>query len=156
MAYKKLYRVKLDAAALELHKAYIGTSIINGYLAHDGKIQKYRLGDAKKKAYNWDGKIELYKSGVLDVLHKVSMTQIPANALLFGVEQALEGREMFTDADSDNTEAIYSGDVFEAILNEDIELKKRNKKKGLDAKTLFQLEELAEFIDTEYVQITNS
>lgn len=93
-------------------------------------------------------------TGVKKVMHKVGMTQIPENALLDGVVRSMEGREMFVDADSTNTERIYSGDVFEAILGEDAQLDKGHLMK-LNKKTLHQLEELAKLVGTEYVQITN-
>ena len=89
-------------------------------------------------------------------MEKVSMMQIPESALLPSVVLELKGREAFTDTDATLMERIYTGEVFEAILGEQGELKKgftggiRMSKKALN-----QLEELAKLVDTDYVQITN-
>ena len=91
-------------------------------------------------------------SDIRTVLHKVSMTQIPENALLDRVVNELKGREMFVDTDEDLGERIYSGDVFEAILNEFGEME--DTPMYPPKKVMEQLAELAELIDTEYVQIT--
>ena len=93
-------------------------------------------------------------SKLKNVIGKVRISQIPENALVHGVVKALSGREMFTDTDEDLGERIYSGDVFEAILGEDSETPENSPLK-LDKKAVMQLEELAEIIDTEYVQIIN-
>ena len=89
------------------------------------------------------------KSDLQKVMSRVSMIQIPENALLDGVVKALSGREMFVDADNSLNERIYSGDVAEQILGEVGEGLK------LDKKTISQLEELVGLIDSEYFQITN-
>jgi hypothetical protein len=86
------------------------------------------------------------------VITKVSITQIPENALIDGVVKQLRGREMFTDADPDLGERIYSGDVFEAILGELGEME--DSPLYPNEKTITQLEELAKLINTEYVQVT--
>jgi len=88
-----------------------------------------------------------------DVIGKVTISQIPENALVDGVVKALSGREMFNDVDNDLGERLYSGDVFEAILGEDCEMPTNSPLK-LNSKTISQLEELVKIIDTEYVQIT--
>ena len=90
-------------------------------------------------------------SKLSDVLHKVSMIQIPENALLHGVVKELEGRECFKDADEDLNERIYTGDIFQAIASE-IEQMGESVMRPSD-KVIAQIEELAELIDTEYVQI---
>lgn len=82
----------------------------------------------------------------------VSMTQIPHTYFLQGVLKQLNGRECFLDTDNDLNETIYSGDIFEAILSEQEEMKgiileEKNKD------VLEQLEYLAKNISTEYVQI---
>jgi hypothetical protein len=94
------------------------------------------------------------KSTLKKVIHKVSVTQIPENALLRDVISELRGREMFVDADPSNTERIYSGDIFEAILNEQEGLT-GSLYRSLNKKAVGQLEELAKLVNTEYVQITN-
>ena len=91
-------------------------------------------------------------SDIKTVLHKVSMTQIPENALLDRVVKELEGRECFKDTDEDLRERIYTGDVFEAILGELGEME--DTPMYPPNKVMEQLAELAELIDTEYVQIT--
>jgi hypothetical protein len=89
---------------------------------------------------------------IKNVLHKVSMTQIPENALLDRVVRELRGREMFVDTDEDLGERIYSGDVFEAILGEFGELE--DTPMYPEKKVMEQLLELAELIESDYVQIT--
>ena len=91
-------------------------------------------------------------SDIKTVLHKVSMTQIPENALLDRVVKELEGRECFKDTDEDLRERIYTGDVFEVILGELGEME--DTPMYPPNKVMEQLAELAELIDTEYVQIT--
>ena len=91
--------------------------------------------------------------GIKNVINKAGISQIPENALLDEIVRELDGREMFTDADPTNKERLYSGDIFEQIASEQAQLNdgsllKRSKK------ALQQLDELAELIDTEYVQIT--
>lgn len=150
----RLYRVKLGAAALHLHRAYIevGNLTKDGYLAVNGKIQSYSIGDAKKKAYNWDGKIEHYKNPLLEAITKVEMTQIGENALSHGVICALRGREAFKDADENNRERIYVGCVFNDILTEYEGLGENHPAKK-DMETIEQLELLASIVYTDYVQI---
>lgn len=91
-------------------------------------------------------------SDIKSVLTKVTITQIPENALLDRVVRELKGREMFVDTDEDLGERIYSGDVFEAILGEFGELE--DTPMYPQKKVMEQLEELAELIDTDYIQIT--
>ena len=91
-------------------------------------------------------------SDIKTVLHKVSMTQIPENALLDRVVKELGGRECFIDTDEDLGERIYTGDVFEAILGEFGEME--DTPMYPSKKVMEQLVELAELVDTEYVQIT--
>jgi hypothetical protein len=92
-------------------------------------------------------------SNIKTVLNKVSMMQIPENALLHGVVQALDGRQVFRDADNSLDEHIFNGDIFAAILGEQSEMG-GSPFRIKDKKTLDQLEELAELIDTDYVMIT--
>lgn len=87
-------------------------------------------------------------SDLKSVLHKVTITQIPENALLDSVIKELNGREMFIDADDTLGERMYAGDVFEAIASELAETD------NYSLKLMAQLDELAMLIDTEYVQIT--
>jgi len=86
----------------------------------------------------------------------VKMTQIPESYLTKETLKALNGREAFSDTDTDLDEKIYTGDIFEAIFCEEMEnggnplslLRIR------DEATLNQLEELAREVVTEYIQIT--
>jgi hypothetical protein len=89
-----------------------------------------------------------------DVLHKVSMTQIPENALLDRVVKELEGRECFKDTDEDLGERIYNGDVFSQILGEFGEIE--GTPMYPQKKVMEQLNELNELIDTDYIQIVMS
>jgi hypothetical protein len=86
------------------------------------------------------------------VLNKVSMTQIPEDALLHRVVKELEGREVFTDTAIDLGEQIYSGDVFSQILGELAELEGTSMYP--QKKVMEQLNELNELIDTDYIQVT--
>ena len=91
-------------------------------------------------------------SNIKSVLNKISIVQIPENALLHGVVKLLVGRESFIDADSDLCERIYSGDIFEAIAGELAEMK--DSPLYPSKKTIDQIEELANLIDSEYIQVT--
>lgn len=91
-------------------------------------------------------------SNIKRVLRPVSMTQIPENALLDRVVSELRGRECFIDTDEDLGERIYTGDVFEAILGEFGEME--GTPMYPQKKVMEQLLELAELIESDYVQIT--
>ena len=91
-------------------------------------------------------------SNIKTVLRPVSMIQIPENALLDRVVRELRGRECFIDTDEDLGERIYNGDVFEAILGEFGEME--DTPMYPPKKVMEQLLELAELIDSDYVQIT--
>lgn len=87
------------------------------------------------------------------VISKLDIQTIPENALLDGVVNALKGREAFKDADIDNYERMYHGDIFEAIASEQAEL--RGSSLAIkDKKVLDQLEALSELIYADYVLIT--
>lgn len=86
------------------------------------------------------------------VITKLSIIQIPENAILDRIVRELRGREMFVDTDEDLGERIYSGDVFETILNEFGEME--DTPMYPPKKVMEQLVELRDLIDTEYVQIT--
>ncbi len=133
------YKVKLNGnntARLDQQK--------DGYLANFDRIAFYSKGEAITKARMFGGKIEAVE--LSKVFNTVKMIQIPENSLLDGVVKELQGRESFVDTDEDLNEKIYTGDVFEAILSED--------SGQLKTKVVKQLEELAQLIDSEYVQIT--
>lgn len=94
------------------------------------------------------------KTKLKAVLNKVSMVQIPENVLMHGVVKALSGRESFCDVDTDLNERIYTGDVFEAILGENAQLRSGCPMK-VHKKVEKQLEELAKLCGKyEYVQVT--
>jgi len=87
-----------------------------------------------------------------DVLHTVSMIQIPENALLHGVTKELTGREEFMDTDDLLNEKIFRADVFDEILGEQGELD--GNPMQLSKKVLDQLEELRDLTgEVEYVHI---
>jgi hypothetical protein len=120
----------------------------------DGLPYVYTRGEALKKARMFGGgSVELLELST--VLHKVSMIQIPENGLLHGVIKELSGREMFNDADHDNTERIYSGDIFGQILEETLQ-REDTGFSPVSQKVIDQLNYLNQMCDAEYVQITNS
>jgi hypothetical protein len=141
------YKVKL----LDGHNARPDQVSNTGYLGNEESESIYTRGEALKKARMFKGKIELV--GLSKALTKVSMTQIPQDALADWVVRQLQGREMFEDTDTELAEKIYSGDVFEAILCEYAELE--DSPLYPQEKYMKQLDELAQMVDTEYVQLTN-
>ena len=73
----------------------------------------------------------------------IQVVEIPVKFLRKGVLKALDGREMYTDAEiEESDEKIYAGDVFEAISCEDAEIPTGNPLK-LSAEDLKQVKELA-------------
>lgn len=159
---KNRYRVKLteDKAKALNKKAKKDksstVSVINGYLAAYDVIQDYSRQEAIKKAGWFDGTIEHIKSVIAKNLTSATLQQIGENVLLEGVLKVLNGREAFNDADyPNNTERIYHGDVFEAILGENAEIKDDSVMKITDKAVLDQLEELSIFVDADYLQIVN-
>lgn len=97
-------------------------------------------------------------SKIKTVMTRMSIMTIPENALLFGVEKLLKGRESFKDTDKTLNEVIYQGDIFETIA---CELEKD--KVFLSAcmmyppqKVIDLLDELAMLVDTDYVLITKA
>ncbi len=96
-------------------------------------------------------------SELKSVINVVTMTQIPENALVHGVVRQLQDREAFRDVDITLNERIYQGDVFESILSENLQMLETCSPFAItDIKTLIQLAELAELIDTDYVMVTMS
>lgn len=83
----------------------------------------------------------------------VKMTQIPESYLTKELLKALRGRELFCDTDAELDEKIYSGDVFEAIFEEEGE-NGGSPFRIKDEATLAQIEKLSIEIKTEYIQIT--
>jgi len=123
----------------------------DGYLGIDGYPQIYTRGEGLKKARMFGGG-KLEPIGISKVVTKLTMLQIPENALLHDIVKLLSGRESFLDADSDNNERIYTGDIFESIFCEMFE--------GIDSgfsttseKVMEQLNELSQICDADYVQI---
>lgn len=140
------YKVKL----LEGHSARPDQVSNTGYLGNEESETIYTRGEALKKARMFKGKIE--PVALSKALRTVSMTQINEDALSDWVVRQLRGREAFEDTDSELGEKIYTGDVFETILCEYAELE--DSPLYPQAKHMKQLDELAQMIDTEYVQIT--
>jgi hypothetical protein len=140
---------------VKLHTPREGIANSEGYLSDiDGLTLVYTRGEALKKARMFGGgKVELLD--LSKVLHKVSMIQIPENALLHEVVKELSGREMFNDADPDNTERIYSGDIFGQILEETLQ-REDTGFSPVPQKVIDQLNYLNQMCDAEYVQITNA
>ena len=138
------YKVKLSDG----HNARPDQVSNTGYLGNVESESIYTRGEALKKARMFNGKIELV--GLSKALTKASMTQIPQDVLADWVVRQLQGREMFEDTELG--EKIYSGDVFEAILGEYAELEETPMYP--QEKYMKQLDELAQMVDTEYVQLT--
>lgn len=139
------YKVKL----LEGHSARPDQVSNTGYLGNEESETIYTRGEALKKARMFKGKIE--PVALSKALRTVSMTQINEDALSDWVVRQLRGREAFEDTDSELGEKIYTGDVFETILCEYAELE--DSPLYPQAKYMKQLDELAQMVDTEYVQI---
>jgi len=94
-------------------------------------------------------------SELKSVINVITMTQIPEMALIWGVERELRGRETFKDANPTHNERIYHGSIFKTLLEENAQLVETCSPFAIgDKKTLRQLAELAELIDTDYVMIT--
>jgi len=110
------------------------------------------MSNEKHTPKNKEMGITQKSKNIKKVLYKVSMTQIPENTLLHRVVKELEGRECFQDTNEDLGERIYFGDVFSQILGEFCEMEGTSMYP--QKKVIEQLEELANIIDTEYVQIT--
>ena len=88
---------------------------------------------------------------------KVSCTDIPNNVLLKGVLEELRGREIMEDIEYD--EQLYSGDVFEAIASEWVELIEADENHKqifrITQEMIDQVDNLAEVIETELIRIVN-
>jgi hypothetical protein len=151
---KRKYKVKLPADAIVKFGLTEGDTIVNGYLAFCGEVQIYDLKDANKKAYNWEGTKECYTSDILTDLTDGTIQRISYNVLTSGVLKALAGREAFKDADPSLGELIYHGDVFEAILSENAQLKESGSILAIgDEKTLQQLDDLSRFVSADYLHV---
>jgi hypothetical protein len=128
------------------------------------KINYHLFGSFKNNTYLYTNQLKHHNmptgiripkpTGIKDVMTRMTIMTIPENALLDGVERLLAGRESFKDTDKTLNEKVYQGDVFEAILGEVEGLK--GSPMYPSQKTLGQLEELAEFVDTDYVLITKA
>lgn len=94
-------------------------------------------------------------SNLKSVITKVSMIQIPEDAILHRIVEDLKGREAFVDVDDSQNEKIYYGDVFEVIGSEYGEFKKKQSSLCPQEKVFNQIDELAKLSDSEYVQIIN-
>lgn len=140
------YKVKLN----EGHTARPDQVSTTGYLGNESSESIYTRGEALKKARMFNGKIVLVE--LSRYLTKATFTQIPQSALLDKVIKELDGREMFIDTEPSLGERIYSGDVFEAILGEFGELE--DTPMFIQETVMKQLDELAQMVDTDYVQIT--
>jgi hypothetical protein len=81
----------------------------------------------------------------------IQMVEIPIKFLREGVLRVLNGRETYSDTDSDINEKVYNGDVFDAILNEQDGLSSGMQINAADRK---QIEELAsDFKDYELIRV---
>jgi hypothetical protein len=140
------YKVKLSDG----HKATEHQITPTGYLGIENVEMIYSRGDAVKKANMFGGKIEVVP--LSKVLTTLSITQIPENALTDWVVRQLQEREVFQDTDTELSEKIYSGDVFEAILCEYGELE--GTPLYPQEKQMKHLSDLSQMIDTDYIMVT--
>ncbi len=92
------------------------------------------------------------KNKLRNVLGRLTICTIPESALLPQVLKELEGRESFVDNDNEIGEAIYSGDIFEAIASEQFEINMGTGNMATDA--IEQVNALAELISQNYILIT--
>lgn len=130
-----------------------GIANSEGFLCDiDGLPMYYTRGEALKKAIMFGGG-KLVHEPLSGVFNKVSMIQIPENALLHEVVEELSGREMFNDTDEDLGERIYSGDVFSQILEEILQ-REDTGFSPVPQKVIDQLNFLSQVCDAEYIQIT--
>lgn len=140
------YRVKL----IDGHKAKPEQNV-DGYLGDNGENVviplplTYTRGEAIKKAAAFKGKIEKVETTVHIVPMRIG--RISKEALVWGVEKELNKiLPEFKDTNKELAERIFTGDVFDNILNG---------VDNLDEKAIAQLQELVnEFREYEYVLVT--
>ena len=98
-----------------------------------------------------------FKKGELtkESFEVISVTDIPKDSLLPGVLKELQGREIMEDIEYG--EALYSGDVFEAIASEWVELIEDDENHRqifkISQEMIDQVDNLAEVVETELIRI---
>ena len=84
------------------------------------------------------------------IVETLKIAQVAENSLLHEIEKLLVGREQFTDTNKEINEKLYSGDVFENILQE-----KLDGEITLSDKALKQLRQLViQLTECEYIMIS--
>jgi hypothetical protein len=88
-----------------------------------------------------------------EIAEKMKILQISNNAIIEPIIQKMIGKEEFTDKTT-NGDLIYSGGVFQEILNESLDA---DKKPQFSEKTLEQLTELIILCENyQYVMVINN
>lgn len=88
-----------------------------------------------------------------EIAEKMKLLQISNNAIIEPIIQKMIGKEEFTDRTT-NGDLIYSGGVFQEILNESLDV---NKRPQLSEKTLGQLTELIILCENyQYVMVIDN
>ena len=77
-----------------------------------------------------------------NVIRKLKVLQIWENAIADGVLSEISGREVFTDPELEIQDKFYSGEIFEAILNEQSQLEDTTSPLKMNAKFIPHLEDL--------------
>ncbi len=142
------YKVKLKDPKPE-------TSTPEGYLSNWIDLTQpalYTRGEAIKKAFMFDGKIE--KAENIPTVTSSSMVIVSGNDLLFGVRTFLKFRDLYGSTDIENINCfIYDGGIFRTILLELEKLEKENDDFKIKDEIRIQLNELTQTITSEYVLI---
>lgn len=105
----QLYKIKLN----EGHTAK-RDQIYGGYLGYEGELALYTRGEALKKAFSFNGKIE--KHGKNYTLAELRVVQLSRKEISNAVLLELDGREVMKDVHPKINEYMYMGDVFEIII----------------------------------------
>jgi hypothetical protein len=118
----------------------------------DGLPKFYTRGEALKKARLFGGGTVVVEP-LSGVFNKVSMIQIPENALLHDIVKLISGCEMFNDNIKNLGERIYSGDIFKSFLEEVLQ-REDTGFSPVPQKVIDQLNFLSQVCDADYIQIT--
>lgn len=96
---------------------------------------------------------KVIKKKYSEIAEKMKILQISNNAIIEPIIQKMIGKEEFTDRTT-NGDLIYSGGVFQEILNESLD---ENKRPQLSEKTLEQLTELIILCENyQYVMVIDN
>lgn len=150
----QLYRVKLN----EGHTAkpdQIAGEYLGNYSTIDPAL--YTRAEAHKKARMFGGSIEAF--GRDYTVDELKVIQIPKAQISQALVNELQDREVFVDTDYGLQEAMYSSDVFEAILGEVSESVEQELLIRVGNQTKLLIDELlvldAICKDSQYVMLTS-